>query len=526
MALLSKRRPRRMLALLAAAALAGGGVVASVAVNAQAAVQTLPVAAAFNAPECAGTTDLDPTAAGSPVSDLSKVFGQRLADYNNGQVVVLYDAFGANDNDGYPALCGTRYVAGTGAVSEWMFCTDIHSHVCSGTDAEGNLVDVDGTVIPGLDPKTGNPKLTTDQEKLIAYLIQNGHSYQGSGYYDFGAANAVKDQTSKQRASLQVLVWCISDPVASGTSVQSELDRQATCEDNMDAAEQARLLSLIPDVPTVALSFADSGTTLEVGDTASFELTTNLYNQPITLATTGVAGNLAVVSGPATITGTTLTVAGANPAVSTTIKLGFTATTSGQVNVAASAMPASISHIGWNQSPGVATDAKPCQVFATFNEVNQLVVSANADATFGLAPTTDAPTTAPTTDAPTTAPTTDAPTTAPTTDAPTTAPTTDAPTTAPTTDAPTTAPTTDAPTTAPTTDAPTTAPTTDAPTTAAPTTPAGATPAGTMPTAAQTANDLAYTGATGSTVLIIGALLMAGVGIALVASRRSSRKHS
>lgn len=409
MASTQSRLPRRLFSLLLVATLVGAGGISMVSVAAQAApinVQTLP-AAEFNAPKCVGGTNLEPTAATGPVADLTRVFGQRLTDFNNGQAVVLYGSWGVNDNDAYPALCGTRFVDGVGAVSEWMFCTDIWSHVCSGTDASGNLVDKDGVVIPGLDPKIGNPKLTTNQEKLIAYLIQNGHLYQGTGYYNFdGTLNTVVTQSAGTyaRYALQALVWCISDPVdlnrpgMSAATLVSEQQRLATCEASINAAEQARLLALIPDAPTVQLDFADSGSSLKVGDTASFALTTNLYNQPIELSATGVAGNLKVITGDAVITGTTLTVQGTDPSKSTTIALGFTASTAGTVTARAAALPASTTHIGWNKSPGLASDGKPCQNFATFNKTEQLAVNAMANAIFNAAATQSASASASATD--------------------------------------------------------------------------------------------------------------------------------
>ncbi len=479
--------------MLAAAALIGGGAIAAVGIPAQAATPT-PAVAAFNAPECVGATLLDPKKAQGEVGDLTKVFGTRLDQFNNGQVVPLYDAYGENSfNAAYPPVCGTRNVAGVGAVSEWMFCTDIWSHVCSGADKDGNLLNEDGVVIPGLDDKPlGNPKLTKDQEKLIAYLIQNGHPYKGAkatadDYYTFnGVSEAIKSKASDNRAALQVLIWCISDPVdlnrpgLSPKGIVSETDRQQTCENSMNAGEQKRLLALIPDVPTVTLAFANSGATLELGDSATFTLTTNLYNQPINLGATGLAGNLVVLSGAATLSGTTLTVTGTDPAASTTIKLGFTATAAGKVDIAASAQPASTTHIGWNQSPGVATGGKLCQIFATFNEGEQLLVSSQASALFDEKATETTPATSPGTD-------------------------------------------TDTPTT-PGTD--TGAPTDSATPTQTSTNSLSATATAAALTSDDAQNNLAYTGAGSATPLFLGALVLGGAGIAMVASRRKNRKHA
>lgn len=340
----------------------------------------------FNAGLCPGATDDDPrnVQGEAAVPDLTRVFGARLDDYNNGQVVALYDTFGANELNGYPAVCGVRYVEGVGAVSEWMFCTDYFSHVCSGVNENGELVDIDGNPIPGMEATPANPKLTVEQEKLISWLILNGHSYDGTGYFAFNdTSNATQDSGSLERTALQVLVWCISDPVSSGAT-GTEAERAQTCADNMDADEQARLLAQIPDEAMITLQFDSPSAPLAVGDTAEFELTTNLYDQPIALNASGVDGSLEVVSGNATYdpTAGTLTVAGTDPSATTPVRLSFTRGSPGTVTLSAEAQPASHTHIAWNQSPGVAEDGKPCQVFATFPTTVDRSVSAAAEATF------------------------------------------------------------------------------------------------------------------------------------------------
>lgn len=372
-----------------------GALVLSRSAPARADVPAQPVTA-FTAPPCPGSTDDDPTQATGPVPDLLQVFGQRLDDYNAGQVAVLYDAFGDNDTDGYPALCGTRYVAGIGAVSEWMFCTDIFSHVCSGTDAGGNLLDLDGGVIPGLAHRTSNAKLSSEQESLIAFLIHNGHPYSGHGYYDFGASDAAQDVSSAQRISLQVLIWCVTDPANPLSGDPTEVERAQTCADSMGPAEQQRLLSLIPATPQVELGLAGSVSSIAVGSAAHFTLTTNLFDQPITLTDAGVNGTLSVFGGDATLSpgpasGSTLTVTGTDPAVPQTITLSFTGTVAGNVGLDASAQPVSRTQLGWNQSPGVnQRDGIPCQVFSTFDSVSPLVVRDSTSVTFAATSSTPA----------------------------------------------------------------------------------------------------------------------------------------
>lgn len=417
----SHRVSTMMIGALAAALFASG---VGVALTSAPAVADLPATPSgeFYAPECAGTTLEDPKNQVPPggdnasdpnfVPNLTRIWGERLEQYNTGNIVVLYDSFGGNQLNGYPAVCGTRYVDGIGAVSEWMFCTDIFSHVCSGVNGEGSLVNADGDRIDGVAPVESNPKLDADKEKIIAWLIQHGYPYaQGFGDYDWGVTEATAHGDSMSRSALQTLVWCISDPVAADAS-GSELDRQQTCEASMSTSMQDAILAQIPDDPTITLALSGGGTTLEVGDTATFSLTTNLYNQPIKLNLSGPAGTLSVSSG-ATYEAAAgeLTITGENPAVSTTVTVTFTASAVGEFTLAAVGLPAGREHIGWSQSPGVSESGTPCQVYATFHEVLKEPVEGSASVDFA-AKATSTPT--PTTPTPTeTAPSTTA---APTTD--------------------------------------------------------------------------------------------------------------
>jgi hypothetical protein len=374
---------------LAAVAILSLSMVAGTGLAATAAEQTPPVAAAFPAPLCAGTTDSNPAENdGYAVPDLTQVFDQRLVSYNAGSIVPLYDAFGGSilltssgENTGqaaYPPVCGTRYVASIdAAVSEWMFCTDRSAQACGDTDADGNLVDHDGNPIAPMTGLPKNPKLDANQEKLIAYLVQHGHSYAGVGDQGWdGVTEARSDLGSNERLALQTLVWCISDPSDQGT------DFDITCENNLDEVEQQRLLAMIPDAPELVLSFS-SGAALNVGQTATFTLTTNVFNQPIQIETAGTATtSWSVCSGDATLTDSTLTVAGSNPAESEQIVLCAKASTVGTATVNASAAPPSTEHIGWSQSINPTLE-EPCQVFATFHEDNKATISASASTTFG-----------------------------------------------------------------------------------------------------------------------------------------------
>lgn len=334
-----------------------------------------PVAADFIAPLCPGTTDYDPAVNGEPahpVTNLRNVFGARLTAYNAGRVVPLYDSSGLSGSDVYPPLCGTRYVAAAGGpVSEWMYCTDRAAQVCGDVDANGNLLDEKGVVINPLNTLRGNPRLSADQERVIAYLIQHGHTYDGIGNQAFGNVKSAKsDGTTNERMALQTLVWCVSDP---GTSAS---DFTSTCAKLMNPAEQARLLAMTPADPELTLKRRAAA--VRVGQTARFDLTTNVYNQPITLTTGGSAtATWRVCRGDAVLNGTTLTVRPPASAQRATVRLCARATSKGEVTVAASVAPPTSKHIGWNQSVNSGL-FKDCQVFATFHAARKVTLGASA----------------------------------------------------------------------------------------------------------------------------------------------------
>ncbi|MDT0202343.1 thioester domain-containing protein [Nocardioides sp. AE5] len=365
---------------------------------AQADMPPTPVAE-FQAPECVGETDFDPTVNSEAVPDSTLVFGARVTSYNGGHIVPLYDAFGGtvlvrgdgtvSDEEAYPPICGTRYVASVGGpVSEWMFCTDRTSQSCGDTDAAGNVVDGDGVILNPMASLAGNPRLSSDQERLIAYLIQNGHPYHGTGDQAWGGVDEARaDAGTRERVALQTLIWCISDPAPGGS------DFSTTCADNMDTAEQERLLRMIPMDPELVLDLDAASTALEVGDTARFRLRTNVFHQPIALTTGGTAAPVwSVCEGDATISasGDELTVAGEDPLSAKDVVLCVEATAPGTATVEMTASPATTSHIGWSQSSGATAD--PCQVYATFHEVKRAGVSDAAEAAFTAASKPTAPT--------------------------------------------------------------------------------------------------------------------------------------
>ena len=279
---------------------------------------------------------------------------------------------------------GVRYDASVdGPVSQWMFCTDLTSLVCGGADAEGGIVEeVDPESYP-VDPMNDlgtNPKLDATQEKLISYLVQKGHSYAGVGYYQHGAVSeAVSGAGTFEREALQALVWCISDPVA----VADAADLAATCAANMDSTEQARLLTMIPETAILQLQFEGDLPDLDVGATARFRITTNVYNQPIELMSQAAGPvTVSVCSGDATLDADTLTVAGDDPSQTTEIVLCAQSDTPGSVALTASAQPPSTQHILWAQSPTDGPDGAACQVFANFSTSDEVRLSTRAQVRF------------------------------------------------------------------------------------------------------------------------------------------------
>ena len=311
-----------------------------------------------------GETDDDPASATGPVSNLLSVFGDRLDSYNAGNVVPLYDAYGTNDaavpGGGYPPVCGVRYDAATnGPISEWMFCTDYTSLVCSGVNAQGQLVDKDGNVLPWKTNVPGNPKLDPETEKMIVALINGSWSYSGTGYFDFPDTSVAQtDGSSNQRVALQELVWCLTDPPSS-SATGTEAERYATCEDSMSDERQAEILASVPDAPEFSVALEGSGSGLVVGDTATFIVETNILNRGIEITVTGPANALTVVSGPATLIGSTLTVTGTGP-----VRLSVVGTGAGSVELRGATETVASEHLAWHQSQ--RTDSgEQCQVFAT-----------------------------------------------------------------------------------------------------------------------------------------------------------------
>ncbi len=325
--------------------------------------------------KCPGTTQDDPTSASGALPDLTAVSGARLTKYNAGKTVPLYDSYGDNDAP-YPPLCSVHSEGGV-PVSEWMFCTDAEAHACGETNARGDLV-ADGVVVGDLEAKSANPKLTPDQERVIAFLIQHGHTFTpGPGAWAAGGTSrAASDQGTNERVALQELVWCVSDQSVG----QDYPDFAAMCNENLPEAERSRILATVPQAPVLDVKASDSS--VPAGSAAEFAVETNLFNVPIHVHVTG--GSVALCPGNSGVTLSRtgeLVVEEKAPAPSRKTLVCVRRSDAGTVDLSVAASPASPDAIAWDQS-AYPTDGEACQHYATFRKTDALHVSAVATAQF------------------------------------------------------------------------------------------------------------------------------------------------
>ncbi|WP_182349354.1 hypothetical protein [Tomitella gaofuii] len=351
-----------VLALVGAAGAAGAG------------IATAAPGDSFTAPLCEGTDF-------TPLPEQITLTGERLENYNNGYVVPLY---GNKPDDPltvqYAPLCGVRNVDGT-PIAEWMYCTDAAKSTCGGVAPEGwrdpstrtdptdpssgELVEEGtplndwGSPVGPNEPQTGNPKLSGDQEKLIAYLLQHPIAWEGG---------ATTDNTSMaNRNALQDAVWCISDYDTAGNT--------AVCDQYLSEEKQAEILAGLPDDAAAVLELERAvpapGDEIGVGETARFTLTTNIYDTPLTLNLPDGA-TVEVCEGAATIAGDAITVEGAGDA-STSVTLCVTSDAEMTADLTVGATLPSVKNIQWNQATPISDPPAgwegrwDCQVFATFD---------------------------------------------------------------------------------------------------------------------------------------------------------------
>lgn len=372
----SRRRSRGLrLALTTAIVVAVGGssvVFASPALSAPA----RSVDSAFTAQECEGTEY-------TPAAQMLEISGLRLKHYNDGNIVPMY---GSTDRGASLAtdapVCGVRDVSGVGAKSEWMYCTDFDLDPCSGVE-EGLPVDKDHEVLGPTEPSSGNPTLTTNDQLVISWLLQNPAKW-GNDIADNSSENA--------RSARQGLVWCISDY---NNPLMGEF--RGLCDEFLGADEQARIVALMKVTQTLDLVRKTPTTgSLKVGDTAVFTLSTNMYGKQIDVRASGGA-TLTVCdkNSDARLNGNNLTVGGSGSS-ETAVDLCLTAKTGGDYSVTADVVPDAVENLHWN------TAGAQCQVFASFDTVSPRRINVDASVEYSSVSTT--PTTPVTTTPVTTAP--------------------------------------------------------------------------------------------------------------------------
>src|SRR5690606_28498953 len=139
-----------------------------------------------------------------------------------------------------------------------------------------------GDDVGDLEDRDGNPRLDADQERVIAWLIQNGYDYEPSFGSD-GNATRADQSTSDNRYALQNLIWCVSDADLPNAGFQ------AVCAKNLPGHEQREILAKVPGTAEVELALDSPGQQVVVGEERVIRLTTHVFNQPLELTATGTA---------------------------------------------------------------------------------------------------------------------------------------------------------------------------------------------------------------------------------------------
>lgn len=352
------------LAFLVAAA--GSLIAVSVPSPTQASVPDPPASEQFQAPLCSGSTSYDPREHTGVSEDLSVVFGQRLSDYNAGRMVMLYNTAGLNQGD--PPICGTRHVAGVGAVSEWMYCTDMDYNTCAETDQEGRLTHQGGTIIEGLEDRASNPRLSVDQERLVRYILTNDLQV-----LDRNNLVSASDESDYSRDLRQLAVWCITEDQESLTG-----NIASYCHTNFSELRQQEILDSLSAEPTftsVVTPHVDQMTP-RVGETVVIEVSTNVYATPISIDAPGAEAEICSQSALLAHFENGQLVVNSSTASSETIHLCLTWETSGskQVRLAVTPSESTPQALSWVQSPTLIEE-KPCQVYSNFNSALGMTLS-------------------------------------------------------------------------------------------------------------------------------------------------------
>lgn len=322
-----------------------------------------PEADPFVAPACEGSY---------PAEAARLVTGEQLDNYNSGGIAVLYDYAGSRVSTGQygnPPGCGVRYVEEVeGAISEWMYCTDMESDSCLGLNG-GELEDSHGNPVGPMGWLSANERLSAEQNKVIAYILQTPLTVTPAPYRSWAGTTAA-NTTSGARLLRQDLVWCVSDFEA----MAADPALRDWCTENMSEEKQAEYAALVSEPSEVGLGLAPAATEAELDEIVEITLTTNIAGLPIEVSAEG--GEVQVCEGEsATLADGVLTFTGDELVPPVTAQLCLTRTEPGTVSVTASVVPPSISFLAWAQA------AEQCQVYAAFETTMQepVVVSATAN---------------------------------------------------------------------------------------------------------------------------------------------------
>lgn len=374
------RRAKRSVALGLLAPLLGT-FIAFTAASAAIAAEPLPpeeqITEPFQAPLCTGETENDPRNDPNPyvITDWTQMFGERITDYNAGRMVVLYDTSGRGSGE-LPA-CGTRHEAGIGASSEWMYCTDFTSKTCTNIDTDGSLVE-EGVPVDPLEDIGSNPRLTADQERLVRHILTTEIPVE-----TLSGPVIISDATELSREARQHAVWCITDysPEMVNDYSPEPIKRLGfLCDTNFSEAQVQAMLDSLPEDPVFesVLSTSSSSTAIEPGETVEVEVTSNVYDTPITVEAPGAEvsvcpaseGLAAIVDGQLVLSPSELP--------TETVRLCVTWQAAGTHDIDFSVTPdaSTTRALSWVQSPTLI-DGIPCQVYSNFNSVSGMTLTSN-----------------------------------------------------------------------------------------------------------------------------------------------------
>ncbi|WP_460802050.1 hypothetical protein [Microbacterium sp. GXF6406] len=313
---------RRAGAVLAAFALAASALVAGI-ITAPAAEAAAPVepATAFSAELCAGETNNAPSAAAVNIS------GPRLEAYNSGEIVPMYNSQGTMIADAAPPLCAVYYDSTTGSpVSTWMFCSNFELHTCGGTNGNNELVQqltadesptgVAGPVVIPFPTDIEPDHLDERQKNAIKALTSEGHVIN----HPFLGEKLIRaDGTTADRASLQEMVWCVSEPN------DYHCYAPFLTEEDIDALA-ARGVEL-----TAQVAVNTDLATVPAGSTIRWDVTTNAIDVPMSVIADSEVTVCEDSADAATVVDGLLTVSG-TVGESTTVSLCSTASDEGTYN--------------------------------------------------------------------------------------------------------------------------------------------------------------------------------------------------